>query len=232
MPSPSQGSGCSTWRPSDDGLREHAVLVADAVAEGRQAQRGHRIQEAGRQPAQAAVAQGGIGLVLLDVFQPLRAVAPGRLRPGPAGPAPPAHCPACGPSGTPSTGSTRGAACRACAACVPTQRCDSCSRATWATPAIRSAGEASAGATPTWSSNCRASSAPQGVHVSEAHGESGSVEGVLGGCAVSVAALAAGRPGALRVWPGSVAKLHLLDNSAMSAFAEDAPRGTGPMNSN
>ena len=56
----------------DDGLREHAVLVADAVAERRQAERGHRIQKARRQPAQAAVAQGGVGLLLLDVFQPLR----------------------------------------------------------------------------------------------------------------------------------------------------------------
>ena len=56
----------------DDRLREHAVFVADAVAEGRQAQRGHRIQEARGQPAQAAVAQRGVGLVLLDVLELLR----------------------------------------------------------------------------------------------------------------------------------------------------------------
>ena len=53
----------------DDALREHAVLVADAVAEGGQAERGHRIQETRRQPAQAAVAQCGVGLVLLDVLE-------------------------------------------------------------------------------------------------------------------------------------------------------------------
>ena len=56
----------------DDRLREHAVLVADAVAERRQAERGHRIQETGRQPAQAAVAQGGVGFVLFDVLELLR----------------------------------------------------------------------------------------------------------------------------------------------------------------
>ncbi len=56
----------------DDALREHAVLVADAVAEGGQAERGHRVEEAGRQPAEAAVAEGGVGLVLLDVLELVR----------------------------------------------------------------------------------------------------------------------------------------------------------------
>ncbi len=56
----------------DDGLREHAVFVADAVAERRQAERGHRIQETRRQPAQAAIAQGGVGLLLLDLLELLR----------------------------------------------------------------------------------------------------------------------------------------------------------------
>ena len=47
-------------------LREHAVVVADAVAIAGQAQRRHRIEEAGGQPAQAAVTQGGIGLLGFD----------------------------------------------------------------------------------------------------------------------------------------------------------------------
>jgi hypothetical protein len=55
--------------PALDGLREHAEFVADAVAVGRQAQRGHRIQETRRQPAQAAIAQRGVGLAALQVFQ-------------------------------------------------------------------------------------------------------------------------------------------------------------------
>ncbi len=55
----------------DDALREHAVLVADAVAERRQSERGHRIEETRRQPAEAAVAQRRIGLLLLDVLEPL-----------------------------------------------------------------------------------------------------------------------------------------------------------------
>ena len=40
-----------------DALREHAVLVADAVAEAGQPQRRHRIEKAGGEPAEAAVAQ-------------------------------------------------------------------------------------------------------------------------------------------------------------------------------
>jgi hypothetical protein len=48
----------------DDALAEHAVLVADAVAHARHAERGHRIEETGREPAQAAVAQRRIGLAL------------------------------------------------------------------------------------------------------------------------------------------------------------------------
>ena len=49
-----------------DALREDAVLVADAVAVGGQADGGHGVEEAGGQPAEAAVAQAG---VLLDVLQ-------------------------------------------------------------------------------------------------------------------------------------------------------------------
>ena len=63
-------------------LAEHAVFVADAVAHARHAQRGHRIEEAGRQPAEAAVAQRRVGLALgqrvdvdAEVGQRLRTVS-------------------------------------------------------------------------------------------------------------------------------------------------------------
>jgi hypothetical protein len=52
-----------------DALREHAELVADAVAEAGQAQRGHGVEEARGQAAQTAVAQRGIGLQRRQVFQ-------------------------------------------------------------------------------------------------------------------------------------------------------------------
>ena len=52
-----------------DVLREHAVLVADAVAERRQPERGHRVEKACRQPAEAAVAERSVGFVLGNVFQ-------------------------------------------------------------------------------------------------------------------------------------------------------------------
>jgi hypothetical protein len=58
VPSTSQGSG-----------REHAELVADAVAERRQLQRGHRIEEAGRQPPEAAVAERRVGLHCCHILQ-------------------------------------------------------------------------------------------------------------------------------------------------------------------
>ena len=45
-----------------DGLAEHAVFIPDAVAEAGHAQRGHGVEETCGQPAQAAVAQGRIGL--------------------------------------------------------------------------------------------------------------------------------------------------------------------------
>ena len=47
----------------DDALAEHAVLVADAVAEHRQLQRRAGIEEAGREAAEAAVAEAGVGLL-------------------------------------------------------------------------------------------------------------------------------------------------------------------------
>ena len=57
-----------------DVLREHAIFIADAVAKRRQAQGRHGVEKAGRQTAQATVAQGGIGLLLGHVFQCLRMV--------------------------------------------------------------------------------------------------------------------------------------------------------------
>ena len=53
----------------DDLLLEHAVMVADAAAVGRIAQRGQGIHEAGRQTAEAAVAEGRIRLLVLNVRQ-------------------------------------------------------------------------------------------------------------------------------------------------------------------
>ena len=47
-----------------DGLTEHAIVVTDTVAVTRDAERGHRVQKTGSQPAQPAVAQRGVGLQL------------------------------------------------------------------------------------------------------------------------------------------------------------------------
>ena len=47
-------------------LLEDAELVADAVADRRALQRGHRVQVAGRQPAQPAVAQARFALTVQD----------------------------------------------------------------------------------------------------------------------------------------------------------------------
>ncbi|OIQ83854.1 hypothetical protein GALL_343470 [mine drainage metagenome] len=51
--------------PVFDALLEHAVFVTDAVAHAGQIEGRHRIQEAGRQAAQAAVAERGVGFHLL-----------------------------------------------------------------------------------------------------------------------------------------------------------------------
>ena len=48
---------------------EHAILVADAVAVGRQRQGGQRVQEAGREPSQAAIAETSIPLRFAQVFE-------------------------------------------------------------------------------------------------------------------------------------------------------------------
>ncbi len=52
-----------------DALAEHAVGVADAVADHGQPQGGATVHETGRQPAQAAVAQTGVVLALGQFFQ-------------------------------------------------------------------------------------------------------------------------------------------------------------------
>ena len=51
-----------------DALREDAVLVADAVAVGGQSDGGHRVQEAGSQPTEAAVTQTGVLLYVLQLL--------------------------------------------------------------------------------------------------------------------------------------------------------------------
>src|SRR5262249_61050935 len=48
----------------DDLLHEQAVLVPDAVAERGDRERGHAVHVAGRETAEAAVAERGIGLEL------------------------------------------------------------------------------------------------------------------------------------------------------------------------
>ena len=63
------------WHATDHAgtdLLEHAILVADAVAPAGQVEGGHGIDEAGGQPAQAAVAESG---VLLCIHQGLHVVA-------------------------------------------------------------------------------------------------------------------------------------------------------------
>ena len=52
----------------DQPLLEEAVGVPDAVAPHREVQRGAGLQDAGRQAAEAAVAQRGLRLVLVEVL--------------------------------------------------------------------------------------------------------------------------------------------------------------------
>ena len=47
-----------------DGLLEHAVLISQAVADGRELHGGHRVQEACCQTSEPAVTQAGIGFLL------------------------------------------------------------------------------------------------------------------------------------------------------------------------
>ena len=66
----SQLSGCSLLPAVLDRLPEDAVLVAQPVAHGRELHRGHRIEEAGGEPAEPAIAEAGVGL-LLEKRQPV-----------------------------------------------------------------------------------------------------------------------------------------------------------------
>src|SRR5690606_16394290 len=52
-----------------DDLLEQAVVVTDAVAEARQVQRRHGVEEAGREAPQAAVAEAGVLLLLREALQ-------------------------------------------------------------------------------------------------------------------------------------------------------------------
>ena len=58
-----------------DFLCEHAVFVANSIAKGRDPERRHRVQKAGGESAQPAVAQRGVGFAVRDVFKPARKVA-------------------------------------------------------------------------------------------------------------------------------------------------------------
>ena len=49
-----------------DGLPEHAVFIAQAVSHRRELHRGHRVEEAGGEAPQAAVAQAGVRLLFQD----------------------------------------------------------------------------------------------------------------------------------------------------------------------
>ena len=59
-----------------DGLLEHAVLVAQSITHRRQLHRRHRIEKARREPPEPAIAETGIGL-LLEQAQPIEAPAIG-----------------------------------------------------------------------------------------------------------------------------------------------------------
>ena len=50
-----------------DLLAEHAVFVAQSVTDGRDLEGRHRVEEAGGQTAESAVAQPGVGLLLAEV---------------------------------------------------------------------------------------------------------------------------------------------------------------------
>ena len=52
-----------------DFLAEHAVFVADTIANSRQIESGDGVEDAGGKPTQAAVAQGGIVLQFLECLQ-------------------------------------------------------------------------------------------------------------------------------------------------------------------
>ena len=60
----SQLSGRSICAAVADHLPENAVLIAQTIANGRVLERGERVDEAGREPPQATVAESCIGLFL------------------------------------------------------------------------------------------------------------------------------------------------------------------------
>ena len=53
----------------NEALREHAVVVADAIAEAGQLEGGHRSEKTGRQPAEAAIAQRRIRLQRVEFIE-------------------------------------------------------------------------------------------------------------------------------------------------------------------
>ena len=61
-----------------DLLAEDAVLVAQAVPDGGDGEGGHRVEEAGGEAAEAAVAEPGVGLLLAEPVE-VHAQPPGRL---------------------------------------------------------------------------------------------------------------------------------------------------------
>ena len=69
LPKDSQSSGMFLLHAIGDDLAEQAVLVADAVAEGVDLQRRHALHEAGGEPAEAAIAERRIRLLLPQRLQ-------------------------------------------------------------------------------------------------------------------------------------------------------------------
>ncbi len=63
------GFGIFLLPPVADDLAEHAVVIADAVAVGGDRQRRHAVHVAGGEPAEAAIAQGGVRLHLAQAVE-------------------------------------------------------------------------------------------------------------------------------------------------------------------
>ena len=61
--------GLLVLKAVDERLAEKAELVVDAVAEAGVVHRGQRIEEAGGQPSQSAIAEGRVGLQRLELVQ-------------------------------------------------------------------------------------------------------------------------------------------------------------------
>ena len=69
LPCASQSSGNSCCQPSLNALLEQAVLVTDAVAIGRDAERRHAVEIAGGEPPQSAIAERGVKLGLAQLVE-------------------------------------------------------------------------------------------------------------------------------------------------------------------